>query len=136
MLLLLLLAAGGTAWYLYNKGFTKPWREWVVEELRKRGVEVSFSKLTVEPFRGLVAKNVKVFESAERKRVFRASDRCCHGYTLRTDSVAQSREMRRVGQRWQLRPPCFEEFDLLAGFDDKVDLPCLIPYLKCDDIAY
>src|SRR6185436_6437299 len=66
---LLLLAAGGTAWYLYNKGFTKPWREWVVDELRKRGVEVSFSKLTVEPFRGLVAKNVKLFESPARKRV-------------------------------------------------------------------
>jgi AsmA-like C-terminal region len=74
VLLLLLLGAGGTAWYLYNKGFTKPWREWVVEELRKRGAEVSFSKLTVEPFRGLVAKDVKVFDSAARKRVIAKVD--------------------------------------------------------------
>lgn len=56
-------------WYLYNKGLTRPWREWVVSELRERGVEATFGKLTVQPFRGLVAKNVKLYESATRKRL-------------------------------------------------------------------
>lgn len=67
-LILLLLGGGGGGWYLYKKGLTKPWRELVVEELRRRGVEVSFGALAVDPFRGLVARDVRVFESAERQR--------------------------------------------------------------------
>ncbi|MEO8792097.1 MAG: AsmA-like C-terminal region-containing protein [Chthoniobacteraceae bacterium] len=67
--LLLLLAAGIGGRYLYNRGLTKSWREWVVEEVRKHGVEVSFARLTVRPFRGLVAKDVKIYESPARKRV-------------------------------------------------------------------
>lgn len=69
VLILLLLTGGGGAWYLYRKGFTKSWREWVVEELRDHGAEVSFSRLTVEPFRGLVAREVKIYDTPERRRV-------------------------------------------------------------------
>jgi hypothetical protein len=71
---LLLISTGATMWYLYRKGFTKPWREWLVDELRRRGVEVTFSKLTLEPFRGLVAKDVKVFQNSARKRVIAKVD--------------------------------------------------------------
>ncbi|MEO6788905.1 MAG: hypothetical protein ABI318_22515, partial [Chthoniobacteraceae bacterium] len=67
--LLLLLAAGIGGRYLYNRGLTKSWREWVVQEVRKHGVEVSFARLTVRPFRGLVAKDVQIYESPARKRV-------------------------------------------------------------------
>jgi hypothetical protein len=74
VLVLLLLAIGGTLWYLNRKGFTKSWREWLVDELRSRGFEVTFSKLTVEPFRGLVAKEVKIFQNASRKRVIAKVD--------------------------------------------------------------
>lgn len=74
VLALVLLAAGATMWYLYRKGFSRSWREWLVEELRSRGVEVAFSKLTVEPFRGLVAKDVKIFQNAARKRVIAKVD--------------------------------------------------------------
>ena len=40
-LALLLAAALGVAWYVYNKGFTRKWRDQVSDEFRKRGVEVS-----------------------------------------------------------------------------------------------
>ena len=73
-LLLLLLTLGGGSWYLYRKGLTKPWREWIVDEVRKHGVEMSFGKLTVEPFRGLVAKDVKIYDSPKRKRVIAKVD--------------------------------------------------------------
>ncbi len=65
--LLLTAVIGGR--YLYNRGLTKSWREWVVQEVRKHGVEVSFSRLTVRPFRGLVAKDVKIYDSPARNRV-------------------------------------------------------------------
>ena len=69
LFLLLLLTAGIGGRYLYNRGLTKSWREWVVQEVRKHGVEVSFARLTVRPFRGLVAKDVKFYDSPERNRV-------------------------------------------------------------------
>lgn len=69
VLVLLLVLSGATMWYLYRKGFSKSWREWLVDELRTRGFEVSFSKVIVEPFRGLVAKDVTVFQNSDRKRV-------------------------------------------------------------------
>jgi hypothetical protein len=69
MFLLLLLTAGIGGRYLYNRGLTKSWREFVVKEVRKHGVEVSFSRLTVRPFRGLVAKDVKFFDGPARNRI-------------------------------------------------------------------
>jgi hypothetical protein len=74
VLVLLVLTVGGGAWYLYRKGFNKSWREWVVDELRDHGVEVSFAKLTVEPFRGLVARDVRLYDTPERKRVLARVD--------------------------------------------------------------
>ena len=69
LLLVLLIAAGVGGRYLYNRGLTKSWREWVVKEVRKHGVEVSFARLTVRPFRGLVAKDVRFYDSPARNRV-------------------------------------------------------------------
>ena len=66
-----LLAAG---WYAYNKGFTQKWRKFVVQEFRKRGVELSLSKLTLEPFRGVVAKQVRIYDRRDRKRVIAVVD--------------------------------------------------------------
>ncbi|MGI9088677.1 MAG: AsmA-like C-terminal region-containing protein [Chthoniobacterales bacterium] len=61
ILALLLLAAWG-GWYLANKGFGRQWRTRVVEELRKRGIDASVRKLTLDPFRGLVAQDVRIFD--------------------------------------------------------------------------
>ena len=40
----------------------------LLTEFRKRGVELSLRRLTLEPFRGIVAKEVKVYEKRGRKR--------------------------------------------------------------------
>ncbi|MFL6514268.1 MAG: AsmA-like C-terminal region-containing protein [Chthoniobacterales bacterium] len=56
----------GGGWYLAKKGFGREWRLRVVEELHKRGVEVSIRRLTLNPFRGLVAQDVRVFDYKNR----------------------------------------------------------------------
>ena len=54
-------------YYLAKRGFGRQWRYRVVEELRKRGVEASIGRLTLDPFRGLVAKNVRIFDYKNRE---------------------------------------------------------------------
>jgi hypothetical protein len=57
----------GAGWYLAKKGFGREWRYRVVEELHKRGVEASIGRLTLDPFRGLVAQNVRIFDYKNRE---------------------------------------------------------------------
>jgi AsmA-like C-terminal region len=67
---LVVLALGATAgggWYLARKGFGRKWRGMVVEELHKRGVEASVRRLTLDPFRGLVAQDVRIFDYKKRE---------------------------------------------------------------------
>jgi hypothetical protein len=73
-LALLLAAFLGSAWYVYHRGFTKKWRTTVIEEFRKRGVEVYFRKLSLDPMRGLVASGVKVLDVRDRRRVLAEID--------------------------------------------------------------
>ncbi|MBA3386698.1 MAG: hypothetical protein H0T95_08795 [Chthoniobacterales bacterium] len=63
-LFVLLLWAG---WYLANKGFGREWRTKVVEELRKRGIEASVRRLTLDPFRGLVAQDLRIYDPKLRE---------------------------------------------------------------------
>ena len=60
------LAASG--WYLAKKGFSRNWRNKVVEELHKRGVEASVRRLTLDPFRGLIARDVRIYDYKKRER--------------------------------------------------------------------
>jgi len=57
----------GSGWYLAKRGFGRQWRSLVVEELHKHGVEASVGRLTLDPFRGLVAKNVRIFDYKNRE---------------------------------------------------------------------
>jgi hypothetical protein len=59
----------GGGWYMAHKGFGREWRERVVEELHKRGVEASVAHLTVDPFRGLVARDVQIYDYKHRENV-------------------------------------------------------------------
>src|SRR5207244_6066479 len=59
------MAGGG--WYLAKKGFGRKWRGLVVEELHKHGVEASVRRLTLDPFRGLVARDVRIFDYKKRE---------------------------------------------------------------------
>lgn len=69
-LTILLVVAGLAfgAWYLSRKGFSRNWRNLVVEELHKRGVEASVRRLTLDPFRGLIARNVRIFDYKKREQ--------------------------------------------------------------------
>jgi hypothetical protein len=66
---LLLLALTGLAWYVSNKGFTRKWRTYMMKEFRNAGVEIHIQRLTLDPFRGLVAKDVSIFDTRDRKHV-------------------------------------------------------------------
>ena len=55
-------------WYVYHKGFTRKWRQFVTAEFHKRGVEISFTRLTLDPVHGLVARDVVIVDSADRNK--------------------------------------------------------------------
>src|SRR5213082_3766174 len=59
----------GGGWYLAKRGFGRQWRYRVVEELHKRGVEASVGRLTLDPFRGLIAKNVRIFDYKNHENI-------------------------------------------------------------------
>ena len=59
------LAWGG--WYLAKRGFGRQWRDRVVEELHKQGVEASVRRLTLDPVRGLIAQDVRIFDFKNRE---------------------------------------------------------------------
>ena len=59
------MAGGG--WYLARKGFGRKWRGLVVEELHKHGVEASVRRLTLDPLRGLVAQDVRIYDYKNRE---------------------------------------------------------------------
>ena len=64
---ILLIGFAWGSWYLARKGFGRQWRNRVVEELHKSGVEASIQRLTLDPFRGLVARNVRIFDYKNRE---------------------------------------------------------------------
>src|ERR1700758_4247094 len=51
-----------SGWYLAKRGFGRQWRDRVVEELHKQGVEASVRRLTLDPVRGLIAQDVRIFD--------------------------------------------------------------------------
>src|SRR5436190_8487865 len=67
VILAIILGIGGGGWYLAKRGFGRQWRYRVVEELHKRGVEASVGRLTLDPFRGLIAQNVRIFDYKNRE---------------------------------------------------------------------
>jgi len=66
-ILAVIVAIFGGGYYLARRGFGREWRSRVVEELHKRGVEAQIGRLTLDPFRGLVAKNVRIFDYRNRE---------------------------------------------------------------------
>src|SRR5438270_2047851 len=64
---LAIAAAISGGWYMARKGFGGRTRARIVEELHRRGVEASIGHLTLNPFRGLVARNVRIFSYRDSK---------------------------------------------------------------------
>src|SRR3954454_1879952 len=64
-----IIAIAGGGYYLAKRGFGRQWRDRVVEELRKHGVEANIGRLTLDPFRGLIAKNVRIFDYKNHENI-------------------------------------------------------------------
>ena len=48
-------------WYVYNRGFSRKWREQLAAELRRRGLDFTATRLTLNPFEGLVAEDAHLY---------------------------------------------------------------------------
>ncbi len=76
--LLLFLAASfilAGSVYLNTTAFHERWHGFVTGELAQHGVHLNFEHLTVNPFGGLVAEGVKVFNDASKRHIVAAVDR-------------------------------------------------------------
>lgn len=67
VIVVLLSALLGGGWYLARKGFGRHWRNQITQELRKHGVEAHIRRLTLDPFRGLVARDVRIYDYKKRE---------------------------------------------------------------------
>jgi hypothetical protein len=67
LVVLAISALLGGGWYLAKKGFGRQWRHLVAEELRKHGVEAKIGHLTLDPFRGLIAQDVRIYDYKNRE---------------------------------------------------------------------
>jgi hypothetical protein len=57
------------AYYFYHQGFGQHWRALLAKEFHRFGLEIRVSRLTLDPFRGLVAKNLEIYGSDRRQTV-------------------------------------------------------------------
>jgi hypothetical protein len=66
LLFIALIGAGGAiGYYAYEHGFTKKWRRLIMQEFEKRGINAELEKLTIDPFEGIVARKVRIFQDPE-----------------------------------------------------------------------
>ncbi len=75
---LLILAIGGGAWgayYAREHGFTQSWRKLIEGEIAKQGYYVDVGRLTLGPFQGLVAQDVRFYQEPKRKTVIAFIDK-------------------------------------------------------------
>jgi hypothetical protein len=59
------LALAGLGWagyYAYDKGFGRRWRALLAHEFKRFGLVINVRRLTLDPFRGLVAQDVDIFQ--------------------------------------------------------------------------
>ncbi|MBV8901506.1 MAG: hypothetical protein JOY92_15495 [Verrucomicrobia bacterium] len=63
--LVVALALAGLGWagyYVYDKGFGRRWRGLLAHEFKRFGLVINVRRLTLDPFRGLVAQDVDIFQ--------------------------------------------------------------------------
>jgi hypothetical protein len=51
------------AWYVYTRGFGRPWRSLLEREFARYGLAIDVRRLTLDPFRGLIARDVQILDS-------------------------------------------------------------------------
>jgi len=67
-----LLASGA---YLGTDAFGRNWRDFVIAQMAERGLHLDFKRLVLNPFGGIVAREVQIFATADRCQVLAAVDR-------------------------------------------------------------
>src|ERR1700724_3992875 len=67
--LLLTLLISWAAYYFYHIGFGGHWRALLTKEFHSFGLEIRVRRLTLDPFRGLVAKDLEIYDRDSRQRV-------------------------------------------------------------------
>ncbi len=63
VLLLLIAGVAWISWYGYARGFGRRWRGMLEKEFDRYGLSIDVSKLTLDPFHGLIARDVAIFDS-------------------------------------------------------------------------
>lgn len=59
---LALAVLGWAGYYAYEKGFGRRWRGLLAHEFKRFGLVINVRRLTLDPFRGLVAQDVDIFQ--------------------------------------------------------------------------
>ena len=67
LLALLFAALCWGSWYVYDKGFGKRWRWTLTKEFERYGLVITARRLTLDPFHGLIAREVQVFDTESRQ---------------------------------------------------------------------
>jgi hypothetical protein len=62
------VAAGVSLWWANRTGLPDTWRTKIEEELGKHGAHVQIDSLTYIPFKGLIARSVRIFSDKERTK--------------------------------------------------------------------
>src|SRR5260221_11528005 len=63
LLLLLIAAVAWISWYGYARGFGRRWRGMIEKEIDRYGLSIVVSKLTLDPFHGLIDRDGGIFDS-------------------------------------------------------------------------
>lgn len=61
--------------YAGTDSFSRQWRDFIVGQMAERGLHLDFEGLLLNPFGGLIARDVRVFTGADRQHVLASVDR-------------------------------------------------------------
>ncbi len=65
----LVLLLSWLAFYYYHTGFGRHWRAMLSKEFEAFGLEIRVRRLTLDPVRGLVAKDLQIYDSGQRQMI-------------------------------------------------------------------
>jgi hypothetical protein len=57
------------AYYYYHQGFGRHWRALLTKEFHSFGLEIRVRRLTLDPFRGLVAKDLEIYDNDRKQTI-------------------------------------------------------------------
>lgn len=65
----------GGALYAGTESFSRQWRDFIAGQMADRGLYLDFERLRLNPFGGLIARDVRIFTGKDRKKVLASVDR-------------------------------------------------------------